>query len=293
MSDTALPVIFHYGTNAARLAFTPSPAAGVNQLYIWYESDTNTTWAYTTAWHQISSTGVGVTASGTLTANQLVIGGGGSVVSALGSLGTTTTLLHGNAGGAPSFAAVSLSADVTGTLAGTKGGGLVLLEQHTASNSASLDFTTAITSTYDEYLFELVSLVPVSNSDLKMLVSTDGGGTWDTSNVYRWQNLSAWSAGTGQNSGGTATSWLLRGSNTTLISGASYNGTLRLFNPLSASLNKLMKGSLPIDDNTLGLVIFEWLGTWRTATAVNALQFLMASGNITSGTVRCYGLSKS
>src|SRR4030095_15168884 len=47
------------------------------------------------------------------------MGGNTTAVSTLGSLGTTTTVLHGNAGGAPSFSAVSLSADVTGYLAVT------------------------------------------------------------------------------------------------------------------------------------------------------------------------------
>lgn len=51
-----------------------------------------------------------------LTANRIVIGGGSNAASVLGSLGTTTTLLHGNAAGAPTFGAVSLSADVTGNL---------------------------------------------------------------------------------------------------------------------------------------------------------------------------------
>lgn len=69
------------------------------------------------------------TASGTLassaalTANALVLGGGAGVVpSALGSLGTTTTVLHGNASGAPSFSAVSLTADVSGILPVANGG---------------------------------------------------------------------------------------------------------------------------------------------------------------------------
>jgi hypothetical protein len=61
MSDTALPVIFTYGTHAARLLFTPSPAAGVNQLYIWYESDTNEEYHYTTAWHGPFTSGSGGT----------------------------------------------------------------------------------------------------------------------------------------------------------------------------------------------------------------------------------------
>lgn len=58
-----------------------------------------------------------------LTANQLVLGGGaGATPIPLGSLGTTTTVLHGNAGGAPTFAAVSLTADVSGILAVANGG---------------------------------------------------------------------------------------------------------------------------------------------------------------------------
>jgi hypothetical protein len=39
-----------------------------------------------------------------------------------GASGTTTTVLHGNASGSPSFGAVSLTADVTGTLPSTNGG---------------------------------------------------------------------------------------------------------------------------------------------------------------------------
>jgi hypothetical protein len=58
-----------------------------------------------------------VASSAALAANQLVLGGGaGTTPATLGSLGTTTTLLHGNAAGAPTFGAVSLTADVTGDL---------------------------------------------------------------------------------------------------------------------------------------------------------------------------------
>src|SRR5215467_7730084 len=57
-----------------------------------------------------------VSAGGTLTNHAIVLGQGSQAVAALGSLGTTTTLLHGNAAGDPTFAAVSLTADVTGNL---------------------------------------------------------------------------------------------------------------------------------------------------------------------------------
>ena len=72
---------------------------------------------------------LGFTAAGTfassavLTANRIVLGGGaGATPTILGSLGTTTTLLHGNAGGAPTFGAVVLTTDVSGILAGANGG---------------------------------------------------------------------------------------------------------------------------------------------------------------------------
>ena len=57
-----------------------------------------------------------VTSAAALTNHALVLGQGLQASAALGSLGTTTTLLHGNASGDPSFGAVSLTADVTGAL---------------------------------------------------------------------------------------------------------------------------------------------------------------------------------
>lgn len=61
--------------------------------------------------------------SALLAQNQLVLGGGaGAAPATLGSLGTTTTVLHGNAAGAPTFGAVSLTADVSGALPVANGG---------------------------------------------------------------------------------------------------------------------------------------------------------------------------
>ncbi len=63
------------------------------------------------------SAGAGtVTHTGALTADELVLGNGTADIKPLGSAGTTTTVLHGNAAGAPTFGAVSLTADVSGDL---------------------------------------------------------------------------------------------------------------------------------------------------------------------------------
>jgi len=61
-------------------------------------------------------TGAGNVTGTTLTLNAIVLGGGGTAITTMGSLGATTTVLHGNAAGAPTFGAVSLSTDVSGTL---------------------------------------------------------------------------------------------------------------------------------------------------------------------------------
>lgn len=64
-----------------------------------------------------------IASSGALTQHAIVLGGGaGATPSVLGSLGTTTTVLHGNAAGDPSFSAVSLTSDVSGTLPVANGG---------------------------------------------------------------------------------------------------------------------------------------------------------------------------
>ncbi len=90
-----------------------------------------------------------IASSGALTANRLVLGGGaGAAPTILGSLGTTTTLLHGNAAGAPTWGAVNLASDITGTLplanggtglvSGTSGGVLAFTGTSTLTSSAAL-----------------------------------------------------------------------------------------------------------------------------------------------------------
>lgn len=74
------------------------------------------------SWQSVSAGGTVTNSSGALAAGNLIIGNSGNDVTILGALGTTTQVLHGNPGGNPSWGAVSLTADVTGTLATANGG---------------------------------------------------------------------------------------------------------------------------------------------------------------------------
>lgn len=69
-----------------------------------------------------TATGTVTHTAGALTLNALVVGNAGADIDVLASLGTTTTVLHGNAAGRPTFGAVSLVNDITGTLGVTNGG---------------------------------------------------------------------------------------------------------------------------------------------------------------------------
>jgi len=86
--------------------------------------------------------------SGALTQYGVVIGGGAGAAPTSTAAGTTTTVLHGNASGAPTFGAVSLTADVSGTLpvlnggtnlsSGTSGGVLAYTASGTLASSGVL-----------------------------------------------------------------------------------------------------------------------------------------------------------
>jgi hypothetical protein len=94
--------------------FPSSPA--VNQTYAYG----GITYTFTSdgIWSIGTGTGGGTVTNtgGALTLNAVVLGAGGADTKVLASLGTTTTVLHGNAAGVPSYGAVSLAADVSGNL---------------------------------------------------------------------------------------------------------------------------------------------------------------------------------
>jgi hypothetical protein len=88
-----------------------------------------------------------VTSAASLTSNQLVLGAGSQASATLGSLGTTTTVLHGNAAGAPTFGAVNLAADVTGSLPFASVSGTIALAQTqltTLGDTLSVNATPAL-----------------------------------------------------------------------------------------------------------------------------------------------------
>lgn len=108
-----------------------------------------------------------VTSAASLTLNRLVIGAGSQGTSVLGSLGTSTTLLHG--GSPNSYAAVSLSTDVTGVLPIGNGG--------TGTGSALTGLVRGGSSAFTAD--ELSGDVTTSGSNAATVVAIDGL-TWNS-----------------------------------------------------------------------------------------------------------------
>jgi hypothetical protein len=175
-------------------------------------------------------------------------------------------------------------------------GALVLLEQHTASTSATLDFTTCISATYDEYLIEFVGIVPVSAADLWMRMSTDGGATYDATGIYSYDHQ-LWRAGGVGNSGTSAQTKTLvsysGGGSVSTSTTHGLNGNIRLYSPGSTVLYKTVRGQVAYQESSGSFRVgVNYRGAYESATAVNAFRFLMSTGNIASGTIRVYGIAK-
>lgn len=191
---------------------------------------------------------------------------------------------------------ITASAGVISAVGGGSAGALVLLEQHTASSSASLDFTSSITSTYDEYMVEFISVLPATNgTNLLMRFSTNGGSSYDSAPNYRWVGFRSSNAGSAAAGSEAATSFNLT-SNGGPVNGASSGGvvgSLKIYNPLTTTQSKLYQGDVGMNDGTGSSNVRAMIsGTYASNTAVDAFQFLMASGNIAAGTIRVYGIAK-
>lgn len=184
--------------------------------------------------------------------------------------------------------------------------GLVLLEQHTASASASLDFTSFISSTYDEYLLEGVALTPATDgTNLGMRVGTGGGPTYATTDYYGTMRHGAGAIAStpgtpnGGSSNGTTTQADAPGDRVMIAKVVNELDTgyghasfsLRLCLPQSTAKMKPIFGTATWHDGTqVFMVMIGYL--YGSTTALTAVRFLYSSGNIASGTVRAYGLAK-
>ena len=181
-------------------------------------------------------------------------------------------------------------------------GDLNLITTNTISSGvSSSSFTSNIDSTYDTYIFKFINIHPATNaSGFQFNASADGGSNYNvtkTTSLFYVHN----------NEGGSDTN-LAYDTGEDIAQGTGYQnlmtavgngndesmvGSLFLFSPSSTTFVKHFI-SLTNVYNPSDYVFQDYVGGYlNTTSAINAVDFKMSSGNIDSGVIKMYGLSKS
>ena len=177
------------------------------------------------------------------------------------------------------------------------GDGITLISSQTASNSASISFTTGIDSTYKAYKFVFTNINPATDAvPFTFNGSTDSGSNYNvtktTTFFHSYQNEAGTDSGLGyQPSQDLAQSTSFQPISKSTGNGAdeSVSGTLTLFNPSSTTYVKhFISNSSEYSGANENYNDFV-AGYFNTTSAVNAIRFQMSSGNF-DGTIYLYGI---
>jgi hypothetical protein len=189
-----------------------------------------------------------------------------------------------------------------GTWAAPSSGGLVFLASATASNSASIDFTSGIDSTYDHYIIEIDGLKAATDqTNLLMRVYDTTLAAWQSDAAdYQWAGRIIVNTNEGlASSTGDSSMNLTTALGTLSISNADpYRAAyqIHLFNPSNTTYAKniMWDGAYRTAAASNYIARIAGAGTYTgTTNAITGLRFLMSSGNITSGSFYLYGVKKS
>ena len=194
---------------------------------------------------------------------------------------------------------VTFNSDADGLAAGDVGGALTLISTQTASSSANLSFTSGIDSTYKEYVFKFISMHgQTDDRKFQFNLSADGGSNYNvtkTSTSFRSYHNESDSSTVLHYAGGSD---LAQGTGVQHLSfdqGAdadqTCSGTLHLFDPSNTTFVKhyMAETSTYGESDYMNHCFVSGYG--NTTSAINAIQFTFATGNIDSGVIKLYGVS--
>mgnify|MGYP003140176866 CR=1 FL=1 len=181
-------------------------------------------------------------------------------------------------------------------------GDMNLITTNTISSGvSSSSFTSSIDSTYDTYLFKFINIHPASDSyQLTFQGSTDGGSNYNTTITSSFSNAK-------HDEGDTTTGFeyvtgfdLAQGTGYQPLShfigndnDQSVSGELFLFSPSNTTFVKHFIARLNTYYYTNYSMDSFVGGYFNTTSAINAIDFKISTGNIDSGVIKMYGLSKS
>jgi len=189
----------------------------------------------------------------------------------------------------------------SGVLSGVNsglGGAMVLLSTQTASDSASLTFTGLMTSTYGEYIFKFYNINPATDGQQFQFQvnATDGADFNDSAITSTYFVAMANESGTstsleyradGDQAQGTAFQRMTLGVGS--AADESCVGELHIFNPSSTTYAKHFTATLNVCNYTSYSTNTFIGGYINDTTAIDDIQFKMASGNF-DGKIKMWGV---
>jgi len=182
--------------------------------------------------------------------------------------------------------------------------GSKLLRTQAASASASLDFVhgasgVVLDDTYDSYQLVCSNLLPATDDvELWLRVGTGGGPTYQTT-LYAYGVWWVSETSSNRESGTATTRIFLAGISaaTNSVGSAATKGvsaTVTFDNPESATLHKqFYYNSTYLLASDGSILSSNGAGVWKSATAITAVRIMFESGNIASGRVSLYGITKA
>jgi hypothetical protein len=194
------------------------------------------------------------------------------------------------------------NSSVTGiTVLANASDGITFISSQTASNSASLSFTSGLDSTYKAYKFVFSNIHPRTDAQyFQFNMSTDSGSNYNVTKTTTLFGTYHY-----ENDGGDSLVYstardLAQSTDFVYISiygignGAdeSLSGSMSLFNPASTTYVKhfISNTNSYETDGTSGYPSNSFsAGYGNTTSAINAVQFKMISGNF-DGTIYLYGI---
>ena len=180
------------------------------------------------------------------------------------------------------------------------GGSFKLLQTQTVSDQTGIAFTSNLDSTYDVYCFKMINIQPeTANVHFRFNGSTDSGSNYNvtkTTTAFRHTYQTGTSYFGYQDSTDLAqsTDYQILGRELGGDAKESFGGEVWLFNPSSTTYvkNFYTVAEYYNDYGGTGSMNFYIGGYMNTTSAVDAINFNMASGNL-NGTIKLYGISKS
>ena len=188
-------------------------------------------------------------------------------------------------------------------LASIASGAMNLITTNTISSGvSSSSFTSNINSTYDTYIFKFINMHPASDSvDFQFNLSIDTGSNYNVTKTSTYFRSFQFEDNSAQNVQYQTNEDLAQSTNYQNLcdrvgnaNDESCSGTLFLFSPSNTTfvkhfiaINNRYFGDDPVTANDFVA------GYGNTTSAVDAIDFKFSSGNIDSGVIKMYGLSKS